>query len=87
MSKYAKRNLKFHASIAIWLVIMHFLDLYWIIMPTIFKKGINVTFLDLTLFLGIGCIYFSIFFKSLSKVNLIPTKDPRLDESVNFHNI
>ena len=87
MSRHAKRNLTFHACIAIWLIGMHFLDLYWIIMPTVFKKGVSFNFLDITLFLGMGGIYFSVFFKSLSKINLIPIKDPRLDESVNFHNI
>jgi len=86
MSRHAKRNLKFHAIMAVWLILMHALDLYWLVMPNINKLGIHLTFADIVPFLGIGGIYFGFVFLRLSTVSLIPHKDPRLDESLNFHN-
>ncbi|RAP29482.1 quinol:cytochrome C oxidoreductase, partial [Candidatus Marinamargulisbacteria bacterium SCGC AG-343-D04] len=86
MSRHAKRNLRFHFFMATWLVFMHFLDLYWIIMPNASPKGFHFNLLDITTFIGIGGIYFAVFFNCLSKVSLIPHKDPRLSESLNFHN-
>lgn len=86
MSKHAKRNLKFHAGVALWLIFMQIVDLYWIIMPNVSKAGIHVTIADITCLLGIGGIYFAVFFKKLATINLIPVKDPRLAESLSFEN-
>lgn len=87
MSKYAKRNLLIHAGVALWLLVMHFIDLYWIIMPTLYKTGINFSVFDVILFLGVACIYLAYFFRNLSRVLLFPKKDPRLKESLEFTNI
>ena len=86
LSRHVKRNLVLHCMFAVWLIFMHFVDLYWIIMPNIFKEGISVTFIDLFTFLGIGGIFFGVFFNRLKKHFLIPIKDPRLSEGLNFEN-
>lgn len=86
MSRHAKRNLKFHAAVATWLVFMHIVDLYWIIMPNVSKTGIHVTLMDIVPFIGIGGIYFGVFLNRLKSKALVPIKDPRLDESLSFHN-
>ena len=72
---------------ALWLIAMHFLDLYWLIMPNVSKSGIHVSVSDLLCFLGIGGVYFSVFFKRLGKVSLVPSKDPFIDKSLHFENV
>ena len=86
MSRHVKRNLALHCFFAIWLVIMHFLDLYWIIMPNLYKEGFVITLFDVAPFIAIGSIFFAFFFKRLKKHSLIPIKDPRLSEALNFEN-
>jgi len=86
ISRWLKRNLKYHACMVIWICFMHFVDLYWIIIPTVAPNGIDIHFVDITLFVGIACLYLGVFFKNLNKVCLIPKKDPRLSESLNFIN-
>ncbi|RAP32753.1 hypothetical protein DID75_04110 [Candidatus Marinamargulisbacteria bacterium SCGC AG-410-N11] len=86
MSRHVKRNLKTHCIMAIWLILMHILDLYWVIMPNIAKKGIHITIPDITCFLGIGGIYFGLFFYRFKNTLLIPINDPRLSESLKFQN-
>ena len=86
MSRHAKRHLGFHFGMAIWLLLMHILDLYWIIMPTVSPKGIHISFTDISTFLFIGGVYCYFFLRQLSKGYLIPINDPRLKESETFEN-
>ena len=86
MSRWIKRNLFTHAAIVLWIVFMHFVDLYWIIIPNVVKKGFVFNLLDITLVFGLGAIYFGFFFRKLRSVNLAPLKDPRVKESLSFVN-
>jgi len=86
ISRWLKRHLVYHACMVLWICFMHFVDLYWIIIPNVAPDGLDIHFMDITLFIGFSCIYFAMFFKNLNKVCLIPKKDPRLSESLNFVN-
>jgi len=86
MSRHAKRNLSFHALMVIWILMMHFVDLYWIIMPNISKASLSIHVIDISLFVGFTGVFFATFFNRLKQVSLIPKKDPRLSESLEFHN-
>jgi len=81
MSRHAKRNLKFHAIMAVWFLIVHYVDLYWIIMPNINKFGIAPSWIDLAALMGIGGVCISLLFNRLKKSPLYPLKDPRLEDS------
>lgn len=90
MSRHAKRNLKFHLIMAIWIIIMQYIDFFWIIMPSASHTGhseFHFSLLNLGPVLLIGGVYFAVFFKRLSKVSLFPNQDPRLKESIHFHNV
>lgn len=86
MSRHVKRNLATHLFFASWLVLMHFLDLFWIIMPNYYKSGFSLSILDILPFIAMGSLFFALFFIRLKKYSLIPIKDPRLSESLNFEN-
>ena len=86
MSRHIKRNLKTHCMMAIWLLFMHYVDMYWVIMPNITPAGLSYSLLDFSLLIGMGGLYFSVFFTRLKKYPLIPVKDPRLGESLKFKN-
>jgi len=87
MSRHAKRNLKFHTGMALWIVCMHLLDMYWIIMPNVSPNGIHVAIVDVLLLVSMGSAYFSYFFFRLKKQSLLPVNDPRIEESLHFHNV
>lgn len=86
MSRHAKRNLTVHCGMAIWLLFMHIVDLYWVVMPTFSPKGIHVTIVDVTALLAVGGLYFYYIFKRMKKVSIVAFNDPRLDEALSFHN-
>jgi hypothetical protein len=86
MPRAAKRNIKFMRIISIWILLMHFFDLYWIIMPTLHKHGFYFSWMDLTAMIGIGGIFIWYFWQSYLKGALVPVNDTKLSESINLVN-
>ena len=86
MPRAAKRNLNFMRIMSIWILIMHFFDLYWIIMPTLHKHGFYFSWMDLTALIGIGGIFIWYFWWSYLKGALVPVNDTKLEESIKLVN-
>jgi hypothetical protein len=84
MPKAVKRNLKTLAIMSGWMVFMHLVDMYWIIMPNISPDGFHLSVIDILCFLGIGGIFTSLIFKRMAKYSLYPHNDPRIEESLNL---
>lgn len=87
MSRHAKRNLAVHFGFVVWMMVMTYVDLYWIIMPSVDKAGISFSLFHLAPFIGIGGFYIGALFNRMKKHALIPEKDPRLEESLSFENV
>ncbi len=71
-----RRNILAYVSVLV--VIMHFLEIYWIAMPTLSAHGIHFSWIDLSTFLGLGGIFFGLFFRRFKQNSMIPEKDPKL---------
>lgn len=87
MSRHVKRSRKGLAFWAIWLLVMHYVDLYWLIMPAYTTKEIPWSFMDLANWIGVFGLFIAASAIHARKLNLRPTKDPRLAESLAFENI
>ncbi len=72
---------------SLWMLAMHALDLYWLIMPNLQHHGPHVELMDLACFVGVGGLFLGLVAKNLSRDPLVPAKDPRLPESLRFENI
>lgn len=87
LSRYAKRRTKVLAFWSAWLLAMHWLDLYWLIMPA---AGDAVSFsgvmVDLLLAGGMGAWYLAAAARLAAPRCLVPRRDPRLVESLVFEN-
>jgi hypothetical protein len=86
MSRHIKRRPALLAIGAIWLLAMHYLDMYWLVMPTIHTTGAQFHWLDITTFIGIGGCFLSFLGFWLKRDAIVPVKDPRLPESLSFQN-
>jgi len=71
---------------ASWMLLMHWLDLYWLVMPNLHPEGVRLSLLDLTCFLAVGGLFFSVLGALLRSGALVPIRDPRLVESLGFEN-
>lgn len=85
LSQQSKSNLNRLKFMSIWIIAMHYVDLYWLVMPSLYKEvvfgWIEISFI----ILGIG-ILFSIFIIRFNKLkNIIPVGDPKLKRSLEFH--
>lgn len=85
LNRPAKSNPTVLRFISIWILIMHFVEMYWIVMPTFSPHGAHFHWLDLSAFVGLGGIFFALFFRVLQKGNLIPVNDPNLQSSLSKH--
>jgi hypothetical protein len=67
-------------------LVMRFVDLYWILMPSFAHGEEASTFhphwLDLTTMAGVGGIWLWIFCSGLAASPLLPAKHPRLEEAL-----
>jgi hypothetical protein len=87
LSRRAKRSKLVLAGWSIWLLIMHWLDLYWLIVPRLGDGGPSIGFADLFCLVGMGALYLAIMLRAVGERWLIPARDPRLDESLAFENV
>ena len=72
--------------VAFWLIIMHYIDIYWLIMPQFSPDGLSIHILDVLCPLGIGGLFMAGIAKLAMAKSLIPSGDPRLDKSLEFKN-
>jgi hypothetical protein len=86
LSRWTKRWRKPLAFFAVWMMVMHFVDLFWLVMPSLTPDGVSFHAMDLTAWLGVGGVFVAWFARTASKVNLIPVKDPNLANSLAFEN-
>ncbi len=81
-----KRKPLYLCGMAVWILLMHFMDLYVVILPELHQAGVAIHPLDLLCPLGIGCLLAAIFLKRLGDSSLFPAKDPRLALSIKLKN-
>ncbi len=69
-----------------WLLAMHFVDLYWQVMPTLHPQGVRPSTLDVAAFVAIGGGFVAAASWLMRRQALVPIRDPRLAESLAFEN-
>jgi hypothetical protein len=87
LSRAAKRSPKALAALSVWLLAMHLLDLYWLVMPSLHPAGMVPTLLDATALIGACGVFLAAFGGALKRQALVPLRDPRLPESLTFENM
>jgi hypothetical protein len=102
MSRHVKRNRTLLAFWAGWMLVFHYLDLMWLVMPEYGGHGSHgaadhaaehhgpaagTVLIMLACFLGVGGVFFAAFVRMLARHKLRPVKDPRLGESLAFENV
>jgi len=86
MSRPAKRNLAVLAFFSLWLLLMRWLDLYWIVMPTTETKSSSLSWIDIPPMLAIGGIFIWFAWRHFAAHPVVPVGDPNLTASMEFIN-
>jgi len=87
LSRYPKRRQGLLVLIAGWLLLMHWVDLFWLTMPGRRSGSWPLHVLDVTCFVASGALWVSAAAHRLRRVSLVPQRDPRLLESLTFENV
>jgi hypothetical protein len=86
MGRSVKRNGTTLAVGGAWVLAMHFVDIYWQVMPTLHPEGLRPSVLDVAAFVAIGGCFVAATSWLLRRQALVPLRDPRLAESLAFEN-
>ena len=87
MPRAVKRQPALLGLAAVWLLVMHYLDLYWSVMPILHPDGVRFCASDVAAFCGVGGFFLAAIGWVASRRALVPLRDPRLPESLSFENV
>src|SRR6202051_2963371 len=79
LSRSFKRNIRKLVWVAVWLMLMRYVDMFWIIEPN-FSKTLTVTVADIVVPIAICGIWLWDFFRNLGALPLLPVYDVDVHE-------
>ena len=82
----AKRSLKVIGFMAVWSLIVEYIDLYWIVMPTYYKNGPQLHWLDLATLVTTVSLCGLVFWSRFRAHKMVPVGDLRFEQSLHFEN-
>lgn len=82
----SKRNLKVLTWMAIWFLVIQYIDFYWQVMPTFHKQGFVLHWLDLACLVAPASALALLFWSRMRAHALMPIGDPRFEQSLGFQN-
>ncbi len=79
LSRPFKRDIRKLVWLAVWLMLMRYVDLFWIIEPN-FSTTLSLTWADVVVPIAIGGFWLAYFFHNLNALPLLPAFDPSINE-------
>lgn len=80
-----KRNENHVILISILILIMQYVDIYWMVYPNFFHGHVTFGFMEIGIFAGFAGLFLYGLTKFFTKFNVVAIKDPRMHEAVNHH--
>lgn len=92
ISRNTKRRLPVLMFAAGWVVVMHVVQLYWLVMPYAEQTGLvstamRVHWMDIAALFAVGGIYMAVVLFQMTRYPLVPIGDPRLARALHFENV
>ncbi len=85
MSRKSRRSYGSLVFWSCWLLVMHWLDIYWNVIPQ-YSVRPWPTLLDILLLGGVSSLFMAAFLHTASHSSFVAVRDPRITESLAFHN-
>lgn len=87
LSRHVKRSRRALAFWAIWILAVVYLDMYWLVMPSLKLEHVPFALIDITCWVGLAGALVAAMAFSAKNMNLVAVNDPRLPKSLAFENI
>ena len=81
LSRDVKRHAARLSRIALVLLVARWIDVYWMVAPSLAPGGLRLHWLDVAAMAGLGGIWVSVFVRRLEGAPLIPLHDPNFEEA------
>ncbi|KYG64250.1 molybdopterin oxidoreductase [Bdellovibrio bacteriovorus] len=81
----AKRNGNHVILVSTIVLIMQYVDIYWMVYPNFFDGHVTFGFWEIGIFAGFAGLFILTVMSFWSKHSLVPLKDPRIHEAINHH--
>ena len=82
LSRQVKRQPALLVKVAVFVLVVRLIDLFWLIAPEFHQDGIAVSWLDVVLPLSLGSIWLGCFIWQLRGRAILPVHDPEFDEAL-----
>jgi hypothetical protein len=82
----AKRNLKLLGIMAVWILVVEYIDLYWIVMPAYYREGPQLHWLDVATLAATVSICGLAFWSRFKRHKMVPVGDLRFEQGLHFEN-
>jgi hypothetical protein len=66
---------------------VHWLDLYWLVVPAVSPEHAAPRLTDFVAFVGVGAVWLAAWAALVAGRAMVPVGDPRLPESLTFENM
>ncbi|HET8732796.1 MAG TPA: hypothetical protein VFM45_03375 [Anaeromyxobacteraceae bacterium] len=84
MPRERKRRFKPLVVMSIWILAVHYVDVYWVVMPSLSPAGPRPSWMDLAAFAGVGGACVAWVVSRLRGHALVPKGDPYLADSLHY---
>jgi hypothetical protein len=84
LSRSLKRNARLLGGVAMWILLIHFIDIYWLVVPTFSPDGVAFHWTFVTAPVGVGLLALAFGISRLRGHYAVPIRDPYLAESLRY---
>ncbi len=84
LSRDLKRSAALLPKIAVWLIIMRVVDLFWLTRPEFTTNAVPAV-MDFAAVLALAGIWFAVFARNLKTQPLLPLGEPKVEEAIEAH--
>jgi hypothetical protein len=80
LSRHTKRRFEVVTPIAIYIIFIQVVFVFWSVVPSLYPEGFHIHVLDLTTLVGLGGLWLGLWARNLKQRPLLPPNDLRLPE-------
>jgi len=84
LSRDRKRDPVRLARVAVWLLLVHWVDVYWLVMPHLHESGPSFALWDLAAWVGVGGAAAAFLIFRMRGSAPVPVRDPYLEDSLRY---
>jgi len=82
LSQTIKRNPRTLAAVALFIIVIRIVDVFWLVEPNFNTAGFHLSWLDLAAPVGVGGVFVALFLMELAKRPLMPLGAPDLQKTL-----